>query len=456
MLEPIRELNRSYLEHMQNSGDAVFRQFDFLRHFLIERRCTFKGEPMPTLLKPNFTSTCQTGILIRAVETMSRALNKFILLYMENQQVREIMKFSDRENELFSIEPGYSKPLVIARLDAFLQDYSLKFLEFNCDSPAGIAYADVLEDGFRELFREYSFLGDWNIGFTRRQDLLLSSLLECYGEFKSGSLPEKPVIAIVDWDDVSTHSEFELHVKHFAEKGFETLICSPMKFSIKNGKTFALDREVHLVYRRVITRELLQRWDEVNDFIESIKQGLVCCCNSFRACIVGNKKVLSLITDPRFQHIYTVDELNLIKKTIPWTRILADAEVQSEGRGVRLRKFTQENKDHLVLKPSNMYGGKDVYIGHETGQQKWVQIIEEHIGDESWVVQEYVDIPRDGFPEMDNPVSVKEKYVNINPFALLERYCGAITRVSDSSVINVSAGGGLVPTLLAERLSLLP
>ena len=453
MLEQIRDLNESYLEHLGKSGDFASRQLDLLNDFLIRQQCTFKGEPMPTLLKPNFISAQQTKTLIHAVETMSRALNKFILLYMENEQVRSIMKFSDRENDLFSIDPGYSKPLVISRLDAFLKDCSLKFLEFNCDSPAGIAYADVLEDGFRELFREYPFLEEWEIGFTRRQDMLLSSLLECYGEFKAKSktLPDRPVIAIVDWDDVSTYSEFGLHVKHFAANGYETVICSPQKFSVKDAKAYAGDREVHLVYRRVITRELLNRWDEVNDFVKSIREGMVCCCNSFRSYIVGNKKVLSVITDPRFQHIYSEDELDLIRKTIPWTKILADTEVNFGDRKVSLKTFTRDHKDLLVLKPANMYGGTDVYIGHEADQETWENVLEEHITDESWVVQEYVDIPTDYYPKIDRSLTIEKKYVNINPFALLEKYSGTITRVSDSSVINVSAGGGLVPTLRAVR-----
>jgi len=453
MLGPIKELNRSYLEYLKGSGDKASEQLEALRHFLVREKCTFKGEPMPTLLKPNFTSRRQTEILTGAVETMSRALNKFIRLYMENEQVRAIMKFSDRENELFRIEPGYSIPLVISRLDAFLDNYSLKFLEFNCDSPAGIAYADVMEDGFRELFNRYPFIRDWEITFTRRQDLLLDSLLRCYSEFRSRqpSLPEKPVIAIVDWDDVSTYSEFGLHEKHFQENGLETLVCSPMKFSLENGRAFALGREVHLIYRRVITRELMVRWNEVQGFVECIKQGLLCCCNSFRSYIVGNKKVLSLITDQRFQHIYSSEELDLIRETIPWTRILADAGVRFRDREVRLGEFTRDNKDILVLKPANMYGGKDVYIGRETDQSVWERVLGEHLHDESWVVQEYVDIPRDEYPEVENPDSVKEKYVNINPFALLERYSGTITRVSDSAVINVSAGGGLVPTLEAGK-----
>ena len=74
-----------------------------------------------------------------------------------------------------------------------------------------------------------------------------------------------------------------------------------------------------------------------------------------------------------------------------------------------------------------------------------------HLNDESWVVQEYVDIPQEIFPMINDDVMMKLKKVNINPFALLGKYSGTITRVSDNSVINVSAGGGLVPTFSVVR-----
>jgi uncharacterized circularly permuted ATP-grasp superfamily protein len=210
------------------------------------------------------------------------------------------------------------------------------------------------------------------------------------------------------------------------------------------------DEEVHLVYRRVITRELLQKYDQVGEFIQCMKDGLVCCCNSFRSYIVGNKKVLSLILDPRFQGIFSRKELKMIKETVPWTKILADNEVSFRGKRVHLRDFILENKDLLVLKPANMYGGKNVYIGIETRQETWERVMNQQIEDESWVVQEYVDIPTDIYPEIGDGISFKRKYVNINPFALQGKFSGSITRVSDSAVINVSAGGGLVPTLGAD------
>ena len=454
-LPNISSLNSAYLFQLEKHRVDPDSHLRLLNQFLLKHNCTFSGKPMPTLLKPNFVSKKQLQKLKLTVEVMSTALDKFIDLYMGNEEVRHIMKFSALENELFGIDPGYQKPLVISRLDAFLNEYSVKFLEFNCDSPAGMAYADILEEGFKELFREYPLFGSWEIIYTRRQDLLLQSLLLSYAEYRSKArfLPEKPVIAIVDWKEVSTYSEFQLLEKYFTEKGYKTVICSPLQFSIKNGRATVRDEEVHLVYRRVITRELLQKYDQVGGFIQCLKDGLVCCCNSFRSYIVGNKKVLSLILDPRFQGIFNRKELAMIKETVPWTQILADTEVTFRGKRVHLRDFIFENKDLLVLKPANMYGGKNVYIGLETSQETWERVMNQQIEDESWVVQEYVDIPSDIFPEIGEGISFKRKYVNINPFALKGKYSGSITRVSDSAVINVSAGGGLVPTLGAELIN---
>lgn len=447
-------LNAQFREYFLNNKELVKSKFIFLERFLVRNNCTFNGSAMPTLLKPNFISPEQAILLKASVEKMSRALSRFITLYLSNDQVKEIMGFSEKEDELFNIDPGYSNPLVVSRLDAFLNGTSIKFLEFNCDSPAGIAYSDIQEEGFRELFKSFTFLQEFTIDYINRQQMLLSSLLESYAEFRSSRtrLPERPVIAIVDWADVSTYSEFELHQRHFKEHGYETVIATPQDFSIQSGKAHVGDQEVHLIYRRVITRELLSRWEEVSTFVEAIRSGLVCCCNSFRSYIVGNKKVLSVITDDRFNSIFTEEEKLLIKSTVPWTRVLADSTVLYQGTEVELKSFVPEHKNNLVMKPSNMYGGKDVYIGQETPQSEWEEIMNKQLGNENWVVQEFVDIPTDFFPEIGNTVRFKSKYVNINPFAINGNYGGTITRVSDSRVINVSAGGGLVPTLTVSHI----
>ena len=453
MTSAVDNLNRTYRDYFLAHPGAIQQDREALDQFLVDHLCTFRGEAMPTLLKPNFISGDQARILKHSVEVMSGALSRFINLYLTDDRVQEIMGFSAMEDSLFRIDPGYSNPLVISRLDAFLENSSIKFLEFNCDSPAGIAYADVLEDGFRERFKNYPFIQDYRIEYARRQEILLDSLLHSYGEFRASrkGFPETPVLAIVDWEDVSTYSEFILHQKHFKTRGIETVIAAPADFTVRDGKVFVHDQEVHLVYKRVITRELISRYSECETFVEAIRAGLVCCCNSFRSFIVGNKKILAVITDPRFSSIFTEPELRLIRETIPWTRVLADTVETYEGEKVPLRSFIPENKDKLVLKPSNKYGGKDVYIGLETPQSTWEEILEKRMDQRTWVVQDYVDIPTDHYPEFKESVEFKSKYVNINPFSLNGKFCGTITRVSDNQVINVSAGGGLVPTLTVTR-----
>lgn len=453
MISSIRLLNDQYQEHFLKNSGLVKGQFKFLEEYLIRHKCTFKEEVMPTLMKPNFISRRQSALLKRSVESMSHALTKVIGLYLSDDRVRGIMGFSERERELFSIDPGYQNPLAISRLDAFLNDYSIKFLEFNCDSPAGIAYSDIQEDGFRKLLAMYPFMDTYDVEYMPRQQMLISTLLESYSEFRSThqSLPERPVIAIVDWSDVSTQSEFEILQHFFRTRGVETVIATPQEFEIRDGKALAAGVEIHLIYRRVITGELLVRWDEVATFIEVIRKGMVCCCNSFRSYIVGNKKILAVITDPRFESIFTKAEKRLIRATIPWTRVLTDSRVRFRGKEVELRKFIPAHKDLLVLKPSNKYGGKDVYIGQQTPQATWEEIMNQQMPDGNWVVQEFVEIPTGMYPEISESVRFKPKYVNINPFALNGRYSGTITRVSDSQVINVSAGGGLVPTLSVSR-----
>ena len=61
-------------------------------------------------------------------------------------------------------------------------------------------------------------------------------------------------------------------------------------------------------------------------------------------------------------------------------------------------------------------------------------------------------MPEEMFPTVeDGHVQMRLKRFNINPFALGGRYAGMITRISDRAVINVSAGGGLLPSVVGRH-----
>ena len=61
-------------------------------------------------------------------------------------------------------------------------------------------------------------------------------------------------------------------------------------------------------------------------------------------------------------------------------------------------------------------------------------------------------VPEEMFPTVEGGnVQMRLKRFNINPFGIGGRYAGSITRISDRAVINVSAGGGLLPSVIGRH-----
>jgi hypothetical protein len=69
-----------------------------------------------------------------------------------------------------------------------------------------------------------------------------------------------------------------------------------------------------------------------------------------------------------------------------------------------------------------------------------------------WIVQERVEIPEEEFPLIgaDGGLRFAMLKVNTNPFYVGGASAGAVSRVSADAVINVSAGGGSVPTFVSR------
>jgi hypothetical protein len=90
-----------------------------------------------------------------------------------------------------------------------------------------------------------------------------------------------------------------------------------------------------------------------------------------------------------------------------------------------------------------------VLVGDETPAEAWAEAVAASLR-EPWVVQERVAIPEEVFPVLDEEdgLTLASLKVNVNPFYVDGADVGAVTRASRSSVINVSAGGGSVPTFV--------
>jgi uncharacterized circularly permuted ATP-grasp superfamily protein len=249
-----------------------------------------------------------------------------------------------------------------------------------------------------------------------------------------------PVIAIVDWEGLPTAPEFEMFKAFFEDAGVKTVICDPRALELRGGKLFAQGVHVNLVYRRVLTSELLDRGDETLALREAYVTGAACVVNSFRAKLLHKKMSLALLSDDRYERLYTPAQRAAVSKHIPWTRRVR----------VELAEDIARRREKLVLKPNDEYGGKGVVLGWTVDQHEWEEAIEVATT-QSYVVQEAVEIPRVPFPVVLDGLKYLDLAVDLDPYLYDGKAAGFMTRVSAAALLNVTAGAGsVVPTFVVE------
>ena len=119
------------------------------RAWLESHDVVFAGSTIPFVLMPHFVSPGQLRRVRARCTACRRCSTASATPTPSDGRLREELALSGREDALIRLDPGFPRPLRICRLDAFLQGYEVKFLEFNADSPAGIGYTDVLARGLR-------------------------------------------------------------------------------------------------------------------------------------------------------------------------------------------------------------------------------------------------------------------------------------------------------------------
>jgi hypothetical protein len=290
---------------------------------------------------------------------------------------------------------------------------------------------------------------EFDTAYTPMLPELVATLLDAYSHVRAGhpELPERPRLALVDVEGSPSVPEFRITCSAAHEGGLDAVHGTLEDLTYDGSELQLRGEPVHLVYRRALLEDVPE-----GDLVAAIRDGRACVVNPFRARVANNKKLFALLGDPRFAHLLEPDELEVVRATIPWTRILRDGKVTYGDWIVDLLQFVSDNRERLVLKPASDYGGSRVSLGMETEQGEWDALIESHAEQGDFIAQEYVPVPEEMFPTVeDGHVQMRLKRFNINPFGIGGRYAGMITRISDRAVINVSAGGGLLPSVVGRH-----
>ena len=421
---------------------------DFLEQRLNEVRFVFGGRMLSPYLRPHFVTKKEWKQIKATCETVWGAIEKVGRTAPTNSLMLEQIGLTEGERELVSVDPGYDDVSVTSRLDSFLTQNTYQFVELNAECPAGIAYQDVAAEIFCDLpiMREFNRQHRVQPMYCRRN--LLDALIKIYERVRGRDV--NPQIGIVDYKDLPTQREFELFKEFFENHGFSTTIADPRDLELHDGKLKHNEFRIDLVYRRVLTTELLEKADECAAFIKAYKSGAAVFVNSFRTKYVHKKMLFGVLTDERHQHCFSKAEQDAIRSSVPWTRRVRDTRTTYGGEQIDLLDFVRIRRDSLVLKPNDDYGGHGIYIGWESSESEWDHAIELALGGD-YLAQERVTTSREVFPFVDaDGVHMIEQLLDLDPLLFFGQVSGGFTRLSSSSLANVTSGAGMVPTMIVE------
>jgi hypothetical protein len=363
--------------------------------------------------------------------------------------LHDLVGLSEAERDLVALDPGGTSPSPLSRLDSFLTVNSYAFVELNAETPAGLGYAEVLSDVFMDLGVMRELQKAFRIHRPRPCAKLLETLLACYRQ--AGGRKSSPTIAIVDYDEVPTRAEHHILRGLFEAAGASAIVCDPRTMTFEGGSLRHNGVAVDIVYKRLLVNELLERADQVKPLLAAARAKACVFVNPFGCKPIHKKAIFAILTDDAHQHLFDEAERAAIAETVPWTRVVREGRTMHEGAEIDLLSFMRDpgRRRELVLKPNDEYGGKGVFLGFECTAAQWDAAIAASLAS-PYVVQKKVEIGRQSFPVIGPGLPSREFVVDLDPYLFFGEVEGFLTRLSGSSLANVTSGGGQVPAFVVE------
>src|SRR5229473_7048824 len=148
-----------------------------------EEKLSFGGRLICPFLRPHFITRRQYDSLVKTGETLIAAVDRMQQMVLQNPALLAQLELLPAEKMLAAIDPGYKNLEVACRLDSHLTNGSLQLVQYNADSPTGVAWADSLSELFYNAAPVREFRKKYPLTKIGGKKHLLSALLATYKQF---------------------------------------------------------------------------------------------------------------------------------------------------------------------------------------------------------------------------------------------------------------------------------
>lgn len=408
------------------------------------------GRLICPFLRPNFITRRQYDAMVKAAEALFAAIDRVKQMALANPALLSRMELLPAEKMLASIDPGYPFLAVTSLLDTHMSNGSMYFVEYNADTPVGVAYGEALADLFYDAPPVKEFRKRYNLQKLGGKKHLLAALLKAYKQFGGKKQPNIAILEFRQPFQTTEQGEYVLIKEYFRSEGYPTEIVSPDQLEYRNGVLRRGAFDIDIVFRRVKVQEFLLRYDLSHPLVRAYRERAVCVVNSFRSELAHKKAIFDLLTDEAITAAFPAAEKRAIRHYIPWTRVVKAGNVTYQDQTVDLSDFILKHREKLVLKPNDDTGEHHTVRGWESDDPSWERALRRALRT-PYVVQEKVAATHCSFPLLRyGELEIRNMQVDLHPHAYLGKVQGCSSWLTANNGGSFSSVTGLAPTFLLE------
>jgi hypothetical protein len=447
------QLGEAIARYHKILGSDAFKDLawaEALRQKMEDQGLVVASRPVCPVLRPHFLTARQYSNLQKSTETLISAIERVKAMALTTPALQTRMEMLPGEKMLAAIDPGYKSLSVASLLDTFVNNGTLRFLEYVSDAPMGIAYGDILTNLFWETGPVKEFKKRHPLTRVAGVKSLLHGMLKAYKEFGGRKVPNIAIVELKQPFQTTESAEYHLLAEMFRKAGYPTEVVNLDQLEYKNGVMRKGEFNIDLVYRCVKVQEFLVRYDLTHPLVRAYKDHSICMVNSFRAELARKKAVFDLLTDDTVTHTFPPAEKKVIKDSIPWTRMVQSTTANYQGKPVDLVDFIQKNRQTLVLRPNDSGGDQHEYRGWETDDAGWERAVRSALRT-PYVVQERTEPSVSQFPVYQwGSMDMKSLKVDVHPNTFLGKVHGCTSWVSPVESSRFSTLQGIAPTFIID------
>jgi hypothetical protein len=417
---------------------------------------TESGRILTPILRPHFILRRQFEALTRASAQLSEILERMAAIVFASPPLMSRLQMLPAEKMLAAIPCGAARFSMASAVEANAGDAASKngpviLQGLDVCKPAGLAYANLLADLFLELPILNEFKRDrYKVSKLGDPKMLLKAIQIAWREFDGGR--SKPAIAIVEMkrEPGASLSEGHLLAEALHQQGANVRVVAPELLQYSGGKLCSGEFRIDVVFRRVLIRELLSRFELSHPLLEAYRQQSVCMINNFRCEFAQRRSFFDLLTDETVTVKLPAADRKLIRTAIPWTRILSARKTMYFDQIIDLLEFTLQHREDLTLLPLEDGTDQRIYIGKAMNSAAWDRAVRQALRT-PYVVQKRPVAHTELFPVFQyGELKMKIAEVTVHPH-LINGQMNDASAILHSCAEGSAAQLAVAPVLLLEE-----